>query len=178
MRPSLTGMTRPISTSIASVPASIRSSLVTTASVLLPGEAQSFKSASKGLFKTWKKNLIIQMFSLPSGSTSRATLRASEVAMSVLAAVTARMMQLGLEMCFRIRSLIWTSMSLGWSPTGTWGEQRQLKAKKVSIGFLSMPQRGISQINTCSIRGEELMRLESKPEYSWALSAGSDGIKN
>lgn len=33
--------------------------------------------------------------------------------MSVLAAVTARMMQLGLEMCFRIRSLICTSMSLG-----------------------------------------------------------------
>ena len=50
---------------------------------------------------------------LPSGSTSRATLRASEVAMSVLAAVTARMMELGLEMYFRISSLIWISMSLG-----------------------------------------------------------------
>lgn len=34
--PSLTGMTLPINTSMASVPASIRSSLVTTASVLLP----------------------------------------------------------------------------------------------------------------------------------------------
>lgn len=34
--PSLTGMTLPINTSIASVPASIRSSLVTTAKVLLP----------------------------------------------------------------------------------------------------------------------------------------------
>lgn len=45
-------------------------------------------------------------FSLPSGSTSRATFRASDVAMSVLAAVTARMMQLGLEMCFRMSSLI------------------------------------------------------------------------
>lgn len=56
MSPSLTGMTRPISTSIASVPASIRSSLVTTASVLLPGEAQSFKSASKGIIKLEKKS--------------------------------------------------------------------------------------------------------------------------
>lgn len=36
--PSLTGMTLPINTSMASVPASIRSSLVTTASVLLPEE--------------------------------------------------------------------------------------------------------------------------------------------
>lgn len=41
MRPSLTGMTLPISTSIASVPASIRSSLVTTARVLLPEESRS-----------------------------------------------------------------------------------------------------------------------------------------
>lgn len=56
---------------------------------------------------------------LPSVSTSRATLRASEVAMSVLAAVTARMMELGLEMYLKISSLIRISMSLGWSPTGT-----------------------------------------------------------
>lgn len=39
--------------------------------------------------------------------------------MSVLAAVTARMMELGLEMYLKINSLIWISMSLGWSPTGT-----------------------------------------------------------
>lgn len=62
MRPSLTGMTRPISTSIASVPASIRSSLVTTASVLLPGEAQSFKSAIKGIFKLEKKIWLSKCF--------------------------------------------------------------------------------------------------------------------
>ncbi|KAG7268768.1 hypothetical protein CRUP_034252 [Coryphaenoides rupestris] len=37
------------------------------------------------------------------------------VAMSVLAAVTARMMQLGLEMCFKMSSRICTSMSCGWS---------------------------------------------------------------
>ena len=52
-------------------------------------------------------------------STSRATFKASEVAMSVLAAVTARMMEFGLEMYLNINSLIWISMSLGWSPTGT-----------------------------------------------------------
>lgn len=56
---------------------------------------------------------------LPSGSTSRATLSASEVAMSVFAAVTAKMMEFGLEMNLKISSLIWISMSLGWSPTGT-----------------------------------------------------------
>lgn len=50
---------------------------------------------------------------LPSGSTSRATLRASEVAMSVFAAVTAKMMEFGLEMNLKISSLIWISMSLG-----------------------------------------------------------------
>ena len=64
-----------------------------------------------------------QCHTVPSVSTSRATFRASEVAMSVLAAVTARMMQLGLEICFRISSLIWSSMSLGWSPTGTYRPQ-------------------------------------------------------
>lgn len=128
MRPSLTGMTLPISTSMASVPASIRSSLVTTASVLLPGQYQHiplpayhFKSAYQSVLKCPITNLQTAMIEmaldivcfLPSGSTSRATLRASEVAMSVLAAVTAKMIQLGLEMCFRIRSLIWTSISLG-----------------------------------------------------------------
>lgn len=110
MRPSLTGMTRPISTSMASVPASIRSSLVTTASVLLPAETEVLdeRTVNDGSHFSFSLSL-----SLPSGSTSRATFRASEVAMSVLAAVTARMMQLGLEMCFRMRSLIWTSMSFG-----------------------------------------------------------------
>ena len=56
---------------------------------------------------------------LPSGSTSLANLSASEVARSVLAAVTARMILLGLEMYCRHMSLICTSMSSGWSPTGT-----------------------------------------------------------
>lgn len=95
------------------------------------------------------------MFFLPSGSTSRATLRASEVAMSVFAAVTARMMQLGFEMCFKIRSLIWTSMSLGWSPTGTWWEQFQLRTEAQSVAewFFSHCRRGISQVNVFKQRG-------------------------
>jgi len=42
-----------------------------------------------------------------------------EVAMSVFAAVTAKIMQLGLLMYFRISSRICSSISLGWSPTGT-----------------------------------------------------------
>ena len=56
---------------------------------------------------------------LPSGSTDLAKLRASEVARSVLAGVTARIKQVSLQMNCMIMSLIWVSMSAGWSPTGT-----------------------------------------------------------
>lgn len=109
--PSFTGMTLPISTSIASVPASIRSSLVTTARVLLPEESNTpgYKKNTPRDIKCRKCNCS----HLPSGSTSRATLSASEVAMSVFAAVTAKMMEFGLEMNLKINSLIWISMSLG-----------------------------------------------------------------
>lgn len=56
---------------------------------------------------------------LPWGSTSLANLRASELARSMLAGVTARMRLLSRLMNCRIISLIWYSMSGGWSPTGT-----------------------------------------------------------
>ncbi len=56
---------------------------------------------------------------LPCGSTSFASLRASELARSVLAGVTARIKQLSLVMNCMIMSLICCSMSTGWSPTGT-----------------------------------------------------------
>lgn len=56
---------------------------------------------------------------LPCGSTSLAILSASELAKSMLAGVTARMRLLSLLMNCRIMSLIWYSMSCGWSPTGT-----------------------------------------------------------
>ena len=49
----------------------------------------------------------------PSWSTSLASLRASEVARSVLAAVTARMMELGLLMYRRHISRTWISISSG-----------------------------------------------------------------
>ena len=45
--------------------------------------------------------------------------RLSEVAISALAADTARMIELGLAMNFISKVRIWTSMSSGWSPTGT-----------------------------------------------------------
>lgn len=48
-----------------------------------------------------------------------AILRASELARSMLAGVTARMRLLSRLMNCRIISLIWYSMSGGWSPTGT-----------------------------------------------------------
>lgn len=56
---------------------------------------------------------------LPWGSTSLAILRASELARSMLAGVTARTRLLSRLMNCRIMSLIWYSMSGGWSPTGT-----------------------------------------------------------
>ena len=55
----------------------------------------------------------------PSGSTSRASWMASLLARSVLAAVTAMMMQLGCRMNFSTMRRMITSMSFGWSPTGT-----------------------------------------------------------
>lgn len=56
---------------------------------------------------------------LPWGSTSFASFRASELARSVFAGVTARIKQLSLLMNCMIMSLICCSMSAGWSPTGT-----------------------------------------------------------
>ena len=52
----------------------------------------------------------------PSGSTDLAMVKASEVARSVFAGVTARMRQVSLQMNWRIMSLICCSMSTGWSP--------------------------------------------------------------
>ncbi len=55
---------------------------------------------------------------LPCGSASLASMRASEVAMSVFAGVTARMRHVSRSMYDLIISVICCWMSLGWSPTG------------------------------------------------------------
>ncbi|KAH3682056.1 hypothetical protein WICPIJ_006976 [Wickerhamomyces pijperi] len=68
----------------------------------------------------------------PSGSTSLASFNPSELAKSWLAPLTERMMAFGLEMNFKIISLICFSMSLGWSPTGTLvrpGKSTRVKVK-------------------------------------------------
>ena len=59
------------------------------------------------------------MVLVPSGSTSRANFNPSELAKSVFAAVTARIMHAGLDIYFISMSLICFSISRGWSPTGT-----------------------------------------------------------
>lgn len=64
MMPSLTGMTLPIRTSMASVPASIRSSLVTTARVLLPDGEKISRTHLVTLGHRWKT---------PVGETSAGT---------------------------------------------------------------------------------------------------------
>lgn len=56
---------------------------------------------------------------LPSGSTVLEICRASDVARSVLAGVTARMRQVSFVMNWNNMSLICCSISAGWSPTGT-----------------------------------------------------------
>ena len=71
---------------------------------------------------------------VPSGSTSLASFNPSEFAKSVFAAVTARMMQAGLEMYFKSISRICFSMSRGWSPTGTFVKPG--KSTRVSVSTL------------------------------------------
>mmetsp|Transcript_43927 Transcript_43927/g.139975 ORF Transcript_43927/g.139975 Transcript_43927/m.139975 type:complete len:251 (-) Transcript_43927:118-870(-) len=63
--------------------------------------------------------VITPMVRSPRGSAARAMLRASELARSTLAGETARMMQLPTCMYVLIMRRICSSMSLGWSPTGT-----------------------------------------------------------
>ena len=57
------------------------------------------------------------MSNSPSGSADLASCSASLVARSVLAGVTARMRQVSRQMYVMIMSLIWSPMSVGWSPT-------------------------------------------------------------
>ena len=59
------------------------------------------------------------MVLVPSGSTSLAIFSPSELAKSTFAAVTARIMHVGLDIYFISISLICFSISRGWSPTGT-----------------------------------------------------------
>lgn len=67
----------------------------------------------------------------PWGSTSLASFRASEFARSVLAGVTAKIRQFSLVMNCIIISLIWYSISGGWSPTGTF----VIPGRSISVRF-------------------------------------------
>lgn len=87
----------------------------------------------------------------PSGSTSLAIFRPSELARSVLAPVTARMMALGLVMYFMSISRICRSMSRGWLPTGTFvkpGKSTRVRVRTFGekmrklIGRFEMPKDG------------------------------------
>lgn len=87
------------------------------------------------VYKTKKKSLVLWLdchlpshllsiclnicFSLPEGSTSLAIFRASEFAKSELAGETARTRQFSLETNSMTIPRICTSISAGWSPTGT-----------------------------------------------------------
>lgn len=64
-------------------------------------------------------SFILRATHSPWGSTSLASFSASEFARSVLAGVTARIRQFSRVMNCMIISLIWCSISAGWSPTGT-----------------------------------------------------------
>ncbi|OMH82127.1 hypothetical protein AX774_g4397 [Zancudomyces culisetae] len=101
--PSFNMITRPARMSITSVPLSIRSTFVNTPIVLSP-----------------------------SGSTSLANFNPSELAKSVFAAVTARIIAFGRVIYFIIISRICRSISLGWSPTGTLVSPGKSTSVKVS----------------------------------------------
>jgi len=61
----------------------------------------------------------------PSGSTSRAIFKASELAISMLAGVTARMMELGFPAYSSTIFLMSFSILVGWSPTGTFQKKKK-----------------------------------------------------
>lgn len=88
--------------------------------------------------------LLIQLLCLclPCGSTSLAILRASELARSVLAGVTARIKQLSLVMNCNSMSLIWCSISMGWSPTGT----LVIPGRSIRVRFSTESHRHKSEI--------------------------------
>ncbi|KAJ8301980.1 hypothetical protein KUTeg_020967 [Tegillarca granosa] len=68
-------------------------------------------------------------------STSLASFSDSEVAKSVLAADTAKIIEFGLLMYCKHNSLIWSSMSSGWSPTATFViPGRSTKVKLTTLG--------------------------------------------
>lgn len=117
----------------ASVPSSIKSSLVMTPIVLVPekSEVPNWHNISAD------QSMHEQHGTLPWGSTSLAILRASELARSVLAGETARMRQLSLLMNSKSMLRIWISMSGGWSPTATLvipGKSIRVKFSTVGTG--------------------------------------------
>lgn len=69
-------------------------------------------------YKSWGSDALCSDYK-PSGSTCLEICRASEVARSVLAGVTAKIRHVSLVMNWNNMSLICASMSTGWSPTGT-----------------------------------------------------------
>lgn len=81
--------------------------------------------------------LIITVTHSPWGSTSFASFSASEFARSVLAGVTAKIRQFSLVMNCIIISLIWYSISGGWSPTGTF----VIPGKSISVRFNTVWER-------------------------------------
>lgn len=60
----------------------------------------------------------------PMGSTCLASFKASEFTMSTLAGETAKTILLGFAMYSEMRLRVCFSMSVGWSPMGTWAYTR------------------------------------------------------
>lgn len=148
-------MIRPAKMSTTSVPWSL----------VLQQHVQLVVSGARCLGTHIKSTLVkTPIVRVPSGSTSRANFKPSELAKSVLAAVTARMMAFGFEIYFRSMSLICRSISRGWSPTGTLvrpGKSTRVKVKTLGekirklIGLGEMPLKrtdwGLVDIATFAI---------------------------
>lgn len=109
---------------------------------------------------------IIVLSHSPCGSTSLASLRASELARSMLAGVTARMRQFSLQMNCMIMSLIWYSMSGGWSPTGT----LVMPGRSIRVKFKTAERKWEKQVIWSEI-------LLGKKKSKWDLSKAWTTLK-
>lgn len=121
---------------------------------------------AKGGYNWGQIRTIIVLSHSPCGSTSLASLRASELARSMLAGVTARMRQFSLQMNCMIMSLIWYSMSGGWSPTGT----LVMPGRSIRVKFKTAERKWEKQRQRCLAR--DTSRKERNLPEAWTTLKG------
>jgi hypothetical protein len=112
----------------------------------------------------------------PSASTSRASLSPSELARSVFAAVTAKMMLFGFSINLITISLICFSISFGWSPTGTCHHRVITSIVRVSQAADATYLRHPGQIDQSQIEHERGVDLQMDRNRGNAWTSRDDMI--